>query len=449
VFANIFEQRTARRIPTQRIQARIRGGDRAGHRVLNLCNHGLCMELDVASQVDQVLELKLKHPHLPSVRIAAVVRWCANGPGGKPVAGLEFAKISAENRRAIRCLLAAEAGSCVLPKGGGAPVGFVAPSGHMWSFYDQNATRVAVLAGESPQYKLTIGREGPCGAIKELPVGSFMDAIRAAYDIWEFVVDPPRAPEGEPLPPAPAVRSSGRLAPPPPPPPPVPSVPATSAPASPSRPRPAAPPAPSAAKSEAGEKPAKMSGSAVMRADQVLGYVARTREGEWALFDPGKAQIGMLTQRGRTFTVFWLGESVDDSFESLEATNFAMAVAKAFELEGFPRLVSAVIEPSSMITRPAPEEAKKKDAPGSRVLHKRRLSGYVCEADMPNVWLVLTRDQEHVAIVNLRSGQFQVCLMGQSPDESMEYENYETLADATAFALHLPGRPMIDPPIPT
>ena len=216
--------------------------------------------------------------------------------------------------------------------------------------------------------------------------------------------------------------------------------------------RPPAPPPPPPPESEPARspvRPQRLQGSAVMHGDIPLGYVARIGDGEWALFDAEQDQIGSLIQQDGSFTVFWLGATAEDSFMSLEASNFAMAVAKAFELEGFPRLVSKVVTPKAAITRPSPDTLSRqtRNDPGSRVLHRRRLAGFVYQADMPNVYLVITPEHEQVAIVNKMGDQFQVCLMGQSPDDSMDFENQDDLAAAVGVALELDGRPLIDPPL--
>lgn len=476
----LFERRTTRRIPARHTAAILKQDPRRkgdGQPVVDLSLHGLCLESDRALPAGQGLIVEVRHPHLKSPPPLPVrVVWSGVSPGTtRARVGMEFTLVSVAQRSALRRFLAAEAGSCVLE--GASLIGFLMPVAEgVWTLFDPDATKVAMINREDERrHQVCLRGSDPRGAPRYMQTETFQQAVSLIYQLGSAPrFEPPldgsgavtRAPAAAPPPPPPTS--------PPPPPPQAKPQPAPQPPPPPAfpkakpKPAPEAPPPPAPwdayPKTRQGDarptlrpraltdpaRPAAVAGHCIRDAENnIMGYAALTGDQVWSLYDPEMEQIGVLSKAGGSYTVFWLGGSAaETSFISVKAQTFPAALGMAFEMDSLPGLSPAVITPAAR-TSEAPQ-AKPIEAPGSRVLFRRRLVGYECESAIENTWATFNKEMEQTAIVARDMSppqRYRVCWMGSSAEESMEYMVHESLLGAVASAFHLPSAPLLDPPL--
>lgn len=449
----VFERRATPRVAARAAALHVEGGA-APLPVRDVSLEGVGFEAPRALAVGERLAARLLHPRLPELRLEVEVAWCRMPPGGaRPLAGCAFATVSVAQRAALRLLLAAEAGACLLA-GEGPPRGFLVPSGpDAWLVLDERAARLAYVAREEQRWRLCQrGARFGDPPINRL-CADLGDALGAALGL-------PAPPRLEPAPGAtPPSRStgappaSGRHAAPPPPPPPAPApaaaprapAPPSAPPPRPQTPAPAARSAAPAPKPAAPPGPAPIAGHAVRDDGRIAGYAARTGDDVWSLYDPGMEQIGVLSRTGASFTVFWLGEGPESSVAFVEATTFPEALAIAFDLENLPGLTHATITPTSR-SEAAPKD-RVREGPGNRVVFGKRIVGYACASAIDRSCMLVDKDQQQVALLSRDGDLYRIVTLGSSVDSSMEFFASPVLEEAVAHAFGLPGSPRIDPPL--
>ncbi|MGE0707743.1 MAG: PilZ domain-containing protein [Planctomycetota bacterium] len=494
-----FDRRTTRRVAAPRTAIVLRAGARPVP-LGDLSLQGVGLTSTEVYAEGQSLELQLVHPRLGALSLRALVRWCAVVAGSeRPRLGLEFSSVDPAQRNHLRRLLAAESGSCVLAQD--AVQGFlltVSP-GALWSLFDERATQVAtVQRDEQARYLVAARGTDPCGPPRYAQASSLGEVAAEVFALRAAPRFDP-VPEGEaPSPsgaharppstashPRPASteaqRRAERAPAPPPAPPPARTTNAASAPSAerrapapsdappaapqpapraprPAEPRPAPPRSPAARPAAQAPAPAAspppvqpLRGHCVRDgARRVMGYAALTGEGVWSLYDDEVEQIGVLQQSTAGYTVYWLGDTPESSIVAVDAETFPAALAVAFEIDTLPELSHAVISPGQRSAEVPGKAASPRRGPGSRVLFRKRVLGYVCESALDQAWSVLDKQQEQIALLArdpFPPYAFRVCLMGASADESMEYIVHESLLGALASAFELPGPPLLDPPL--
>ena len=181
---------------------------------------------------------------------------------------------------------------------------------------------------------------------------------------------------------------------------------------------------------------------------KIVGYAALTGDSVWSLYDERIEQIGVLQQSAGGYTVFWLGDTPESSIVAVDAETFPAALSVAFEIDSLPELSHTVITPGERSVEVP--EVSRRSGPGSRVLFRKRVLGYVAEGAMDNAWAVLSKEGEQLGLLardTFPPYKFRLCRMGATADESMEFDVHDSLLDAVARAFELPGPPLLDPPL--
>ncbi len=455
-----FERRTTPRVIARACTFAVEGA-REPYPVRDLSLEGVGLVTPQPLASGQRLAGRLLHPRLPALAIEVEVAWCRMVPGaGAPSGGGAFVTVSIAQRRALRRLLAAEAGTCLLAPGlpeDAPPAGYLLPAGAgAWLVLDAQATKLAYLDrgegrfrvcqrgaqfGEPPITRLCADAGSALATALGLAAPPRLDPPPGGEGALAAAPASPPPPAPRPAPPAPPAVRAGAAAPPPPPP-----VAADATGVAPGRaaPGPAArvPVAPAPAEPPG---PAPLAGHCVRDGGRIAGYVARTGEDVWSLYDDAMEQVGVLSRAAGTFTVFWLGETPESSVAFVQAHTFPEAVAIAFDLDGLPGLSSATITPASR-SAVAPTE-QTRDGPGSRVVFNKRLVGYACPSAIDGSFMLIDKEHQQVALLSRDGDVFRVCKLGASIEESMEFLAHPDLHQAIAEAYELPGAPHVDPPL--
>lgn len=478
-----FDRRTTRRIPGARAVVVLREGARPCP-LHDLSLQGLAVSANQAAAEGEALELELVHPRLGALRLEAVVRWCKLvGEGKRPRVGLELTRVGPRERSFLRRLMAAEAGSCVLADNEVLAFLLTVSQGSLWSLLDERATRLATIQRDE-QGRLLVAARGsdPCGPPRHAQATSLEGAISELLGLRAA----PRFEPGVPLQPPPPsdAFARGGLTPPAPPPPP----PAAEAPAAKPEPQPEPQPEPKPEPKPEPESPREAAPTPQPRARpkpkpkpkprhslpnplerqraaevksqplrghcvrdsqrRIVGYAALTGDSVWSLYDEAIEQIGVLQQAGGRYTVYWLGDTPESSTVAVDAESFPAALSVAFEIDSLPELSHTVITPGERSIEVP--EVTSRSGPGSRVLFRKRVLGYVAEGAMENAWAILNKEAEQIALLardTFPPYSFRLCHLGATADESMEFDIHVSLLDAVAGAFDLPGPPLLDPPL--
>jgi hypothetical protein len=467
--ATPFERRVTKRVPSRSVRVSFKGAAGGGpHPGVDLSLEGVGVACPRALASGAQVEMELDHRHAGVLSLNAQVAWAGDVAGSGRV-GLQFASLSILQRNHLRRLMAAEVGSCVLEEG--RLRGFaVSTAAGAWAVFDGAATKVAVVNQEAVnRFNVSYRPRGAAYEALERHVADGLSAAvaRVLSATGPLSFDPPLGPRAHPVtgvsarpgasaPPTtgrfaapaqsaqPSLSSSGEnwlgqggsAAPPPPPPP-------AAAP-----PPPPPPPPPSTARfaPPKEEDGATLSGSAVVVNGEVIGFVALTGKRTWSIYDPQQRQTAVLSNEGAKFTIFWLGGKPEESLESLEADSFPAALAAAFDLAHPPELRSAAISPQQRLPAPTPKSRTQK-IPAVRVLFRHRAIGYLRPAPSDGGWTVFDRNKAQIALIAISSGRWRVCVLGASPEDSLDFEDHDEFVEAVQASFKLPELPELDPPI--
>lgn len=480
-----FDRRATKRVPTRAVRVVLKGAAAPGPHVatdISLEGVGILGPKDLAP--GHPLEIELDHKHVGVLSTSAQVAWCRDVNGARRC-GLALLSLSVPQRTYLRRIMAAEVGSCVLEDG--RVRGFaVSTAAGVWAVFDAGALKVAVVNQEATSFAVTHRPRGAAyEALERKEAPTFVAAVGAVLGTQgALTFDPPIGPRSTPVAGASAA-SGGRpgasgppqtgkrvktasdstedafgsrlfsagaaVTPAPPPPPAPPAPPAPPPPRTAPAPAPAASPTarlgkPAAAEPPAAEGPATIQGSAVVDGGETIGFVALTGKRTWSVYDPDQQQIAVLSNEAAKFTIFWLGARPEDSLEFLEADSYPAALAAAFDLDHPPQLRSALISPQQR-AETAPVRPSQRIASGVRVIFRHRTAGYLRPSTAEGSWTALGKRKEQVAMIAPAGGLWRVCMLGASPEDSLDFDEVDDFLDAVRSAYKLPEAPTLDPPI--
>ena len=70
--------------------------------------------------------------------------------------------------------------------------------------------------------------------------------------------------------------------------------------------------------------------------------------------------------------------------------------------------------------------------PGVRVLYRHRAIGYLRPAPSDGGWSCYDKNKEKVALIALASGRWRVCVLGASPEDSLDFEDHDDFIERVA-----------------